>query len=311
MNILSKLSISNLKLNKKRTISTIIGIILSVALICAVASMGISFQATLVENAINETGYYHLKIFDVTAENIESLKNNRDIQDVLTISEKGYGNLENSQNVDKPYLKLYSMDKNIFEFLKFNLIDGRFPANNNEIIISKHIIENAKVNYKIGDKIKVNIGVTTIELEKGIEVPVYDLERTICDIIRDKNKIDPQIFNIAMKEYGKKKKKNLRLLYKYSKEFSIENKLQQYMEVLVWMKNNTMSFKTIIKNIAKENKIAVQAVLQTYMLERLLERISISKYKDNFILKGGMLISAMLGIDSRTTMDILRMKCLL
>ena len=233
MNILSKLSISNLKLNKKRTISTIIGIILSVALICAVASMGISFQATLVENAINETGYYHLKIFDVTAENIESLKNNRDIKDVLAISEKGYGNLENSQNEDKPYLKLHSMDKNIFEFLKFNLIDGRFPANNNEIIISKHIIENAKVNYKIGDKIKVNIGVTTIELEKGIEVPVYDLERTICDIIRDKNKIDPQIFNIAMKEYGKKKKKNLRLLYKYSKEFSIENKLQQYMEVLV------------------------------------------------------------------------------
>ena len=77
------------------------------------------------------------------------------------------------------------------------------------------------------------------------------------------------------------------------------------------MKNNTMSFKAIIKNIAKENKIAVQAVLQTYMLERLLERISISKYKDNFILKGGMLKSAMLGIDSRTTMDILRMKCLL
>ncbi len=158
MNILSKLSIRNLKLNKKRTISTIIGIILSVALICAVASMGISFQATLVENAINETGYYHLKISDVTDENIESLKNNRDIKDVLTISEKGYGKLENSQNVDKPYFKLYSMDKKLFEFLKFNLIDGRFPTNNNEIIISEHIIENAKVNYKIGDKIKVNIG---------------------------------------------------------------------------------------------------------------------------------------------------------
>lgn len=70
------------------------------------------------------------------------------------------------------------------------------------------------------------------------------------------------------------------------------------------MKNNTMSFKAIIKNIAKENKIAAQAVLQTYMLERLLEKISMSKYKDNFILKGGMLISAMLGIDSRTTMDM-------
>lgn len=70
------------------------------------------------------------------------------------------------------------------------------------------------------------------------------------------------------------------------------------------MKNNTMSFKAIIKNIAKENKVAAQAVLQTYMLERVLERISMSKYKDNFILKGGMLISAMLGIDGRTTMDM-------
>lgn len=65
-----------------------------------------------------------------------------------------------------------------------------------------------------------------------------------------------------------------------------------------------MSFKAIINNIAKENKISAQSVLQTYMLERLLERISLSNYKDNFILKGGMLISAMLGIDSRTTMDM-------
>ncbi|MCI9016841.1 MAG: nucleotidyl transferase AbiEii/AbiGii toxin family protein [Clostridia bacterium] len=65
-----------------------------------------------------------------------------------------------------------------------------------------------------------------------------------------------------------------------------------------------MSFKAIINNLAKENNVAAQLVLQTYMLERLLERISISKYKDNFILKGGMLISAMLGIDSRTTMDM-------
>ncbi len=70
------------------------------------------------------------------------------------------------------------------------------------------------------------------------------------------------------------------------------------------MKKNTMSLKATINNIAKENKVSAQSVLQTYMLERLLERISVSQYKDNFILKGGMLISAMLGIDSRTTMDI-------
>jgi len=70
------------------------------------------------------------------------------------------------------------------------------------------------------------------------------------------------------------------------------------------MNGKTMSFKSIINNLAKKSNVAAQSVLQTYMLGRLLERISISKYKDNFILKGGMLISAMLGIDSRTTMDM-------
>ena len=70
------------------------------------------------------------------------------------------------------------------------------------------------------------------------------------------------------------------------------------------MKRNAMSLKAIINNIAKEKNVSAQSVLQTYMLERLLERISISNYKDNFILKGGLLISSIIGIDSRTTMDM-------
>ena len=70
------------------------------------------------------------------------------------------------------------------------------------------------------------------------------------------------------------------------------------------MQGNVMSFKARINNISKEKKIAPQSVLQIYMLERLLERISVSKYKDNFILKGGMLISAILGMSSRATMDM-------
>lgn len=70
------------------------------------------------------------------------------------------------------------------------------------------------------------------------------------------------------------------------------------------MQGNIMSLKAKINNISKEKKVAPQSVLQTYMLERLLERISVSEYKDNFILKGGMLISAILGISSRSTMDM-------
>ena len=70
------------------------------------------------------------------------------------------------------------------------------------------------------------------------------------------------------------------------------------------MIKNAMSLKAKINNIAKKEKILPQAVMQTYMLERLLERISISEYKDNFILKGGMLISSIIGIDNRSTMDM-------
>lgn len=70
------------------------------------------------------------------------------------------------------------------------------------------------------------------------------------------------------------------------------------------MQGNAMSLKAKINNISKEKKVAPQSVLQTYMLERFLERISVSPYKDNFILKGGMLISAILGISSRSTMDM-------
>lgn len=67
---------------------------------------------------------------------------------------------------------------------------------------------------------------------------------------------------------------------------------------------NAMHLKAIIKNLAKEKNISAQLVMQNFMLERLLERISISKYQSNFILKGGFLIAAMVGLDTRATMDM-------
>lgn len=68
--------------------------------------------------------------------------------------------------------------------------------------------------------------------------------------------------------------------------------------------SKAMQLKAKIKNLASKNHVSAQAVLQNFMLERLLERISLSKYKDVFILKGGMLIASMVGIHSRTTMDM-------
>lgn len=67
---------------------------------------------------------------------------------------------------------------------------------------------------------------------------------------------------------------------------------------------NAMQLKAILKNMAKQKNISAQLVLQNYMFERLLERVSVSKYRNNFILKGGFLIAAMVGLDTRATMDM-------
>lgn len=103
-------------------------------------------------------------------------------------------------------------------------LDMTFPSNNrvkNEYL-HIHYIKNE--NHKLG--------ATKLKLEDDTEINIYNIERTICDITRDRNKIDPQIYNNAMNEYVKKKDKNLVLLYEYAKIFKIEKILAQYMEVL-------------------------------------------------------------------------------
>ena len=103
-------------------------------------------------------------------------------------------------------------------------LDMTFPSN---VRISNDMIDSHYIN-----KDKHEIGATTKELEDGTTIRLYNMERTICDIIRDRNKIDSQIFNTALKEYMKRNDKNLNLLYEYAKKFNILNILKIYLEVL-------------------------------------------------------------------------------
>ncbi len=70
------------------------------------------------------------------------------------------------------------------------------------------------------------------------------------------------------------------------------------------MSSKAMSLKRRINNYAKKNNVAAQVVLQNYMIERFLERLSVSEYKQKFVIKGGILISAIVGLDIRSTMDL-------
>lgn len=103
-------------------------------------------------------------------------------------------------------------------------LDMTFPSN---VRISNELVNSHYIN-----KEKFEIGLITKELEDGTTIRLYNMERTICDIIRDRNKIDSQIFNTALKEYMKRNDKNLNLLYEYAKKFNILRILKTYLEVI-------------------------------------------------------------------------------
>ena len=157
MNVLQKFTIQNLKLNKKRTIVTIIGIILSTALICAVAGVFSSFQQTLIKHAIMADGDYHTTFLNVPKDEQKYITENRKVESYFVTQGVGYAKLENSQNDYKPYLYLMEFDKTALNNYGLQLVKGRMPENNNEIIISEYIEKNGGVKYKVGDKITLDI----------------------------------------------------------------------------------------------------------------------------------------------------------
>lgn len=158
MNVLNKLVLRNFFLNKKRTIVTIIGILLSTALITAIASMAESFRASMVEYEKKYSGDFHYAFYDVKQENRKYFEENRNIESLGYMYDIGYAMLEGSTNPDKPYLYIRAMDENGMKAAGVDLIEGRLPQNDHEVIISKHLWTNGGVSYKVGDKLSLGVG---------------------------------------------------------------------------------------------------------------------------------------------------------
>ena len=158
MNILNKFTIKSLKLNKKRTIVTIIGIMLSTALICGVAGLVSSFQNSLIDWARTNDGNYHVTFKNVSSDKAQYVTENQKVKDYFLSSSLGWANLEGSKATNKPYLHVLAYDKKALENYGVVLTDGRLPQNPNEIIITESVLTGARVSLKIGDTITLNIG---------------------------------------------------------------------------------------------------------------------------------------------------------
>lgn len=157
-NILNKFTIRSLKLNIKRTIATCIGIILSTALICAVAGVFSSFQQTLIEETKQSTGDYHAMFYSIPKDEQKYILENRNVESYYITQGIGYSKLEGSVNEYKPYLYLMEFDEKALNNFGITLEEGRMPEKENELVISKHIEENGGVKYSVGDKITLDIG---------------------------------------------------------------------------------------------------------------------------------------------------------
>ena len=158
MSILNRLTIKNLRLNKKRTIVTIIGIILSTALMVGIGLLFSSFQDLMIRDTIGYNGKYEANYSDVDLDKLNNIKD----KDFTYFYEKpiGFSKIESS-NEYKPYMYITSVNKEYFNELK--LVDGSFPKNENEVVISNHVITNGGLNYKVGDIVTFKYGKRNIE----------------------------------------------------------------------------------------------------------------------------------------------------
>lgn len=158
MNIVKKLVVKNLKLNKKRTIVSVIGIILAVALLTALFTLASSFRTSIIKREESKYGDYHEVFFDVPVSEAEKLRENRLVEKVYVQNNIGYALLETSKNEGKPYAYIKTVGSDMMEAFPFELYEGRMPKNSSELLISRHVNTNGRANLNIGDTITLNIG---------------------------------------------------------------------------------------------------------------------------------------------------------
>lgn len=154
MNILNKLTNKHLIMNKKRTIVTIVGIILSTALMVGMGLLLSTFRESMVQEVIMSGGDYNARIDNISKNNLVMISNNSDIEHYITRNYLGYARIPD--NEIKSYFKAFSIDTAYMSHL--TLLEGHLPTNNKEIIVPKYLYEQYQELLKIGNTITLSFG---------------------------------------------------------------------------------------------------------------------------------------------------------
>lgn len=158
MNVFNKVTLQSLKKNKTRTIVTIIGIILSAAMICAVTTFASSIYNYAYENAVYVDGNWHGSAEDVDLKTYELIKNESKIEDYVYAQQLGYAKVDGCTNENKPYLFVLGASDGFNEMMPVHITSGKYPTSATEILIPEHLYVNGGVELKIGDTIELALG---------------------------------------------------------------------------------------------------------------------------------------------------------
>lgn len=192
MNLMKTLTLKNLKLNRKRTIVTIVGIILATALLSALVTLVSSFQYSMIEYQKQKDGDFHVKFSNVKMSELSEFKNNRNIESTFETMGMGFAKLDGCKNEDKPYAYVMATDEAGFERGCFKLIEGRMAKNEDEIVIPRHLKTNGRIDIKVGDEITLDVGKRYDSNTEGVisENSAYENEaETLTDTVTKHYKV--------------------------------------------------------------------------------------------------------------------------
>jgi putative ABC transport system permease protein len=157
MNILTLYTLKYLRLNRKRTVVTILGVVLSSALICGVFLLGLSFQKVMIEHEIFMAGNWHAQFHAVPAAKANYITENSAVQMAMFSAQLGSAT-DGSHNTVRPYLYVTAYDALSFQNQSIRLLSGRFPQKGDELLISPVMVADSGLGLKPGSTVHLAFG---------------------------------------------------------------------------------------------------------------------------------------------------------
>lgn len=159
MRILRKLTLQYLKMNRTRTIVTIIGIILSIGLIMTIAGLATSAWESSIRSAVRMSGDYDFLLAgDFDRNDIEQIQSNRNVRDIYAMQIVGLAKNEMAGIAEKPFIQLVCMEEKALAACDTHIVEGRFPQNDSELLITPQLMQNKNKSYHVGDTVTLSIG---------------------------------------------------------------------------------------------------------------------------------------------------------